>query len=359
MQAGIAGIPNAGKTTLFNALTRASAECATYRFTTVEPNIGVVHVHDKRLDKIAEVLNPQKVIYASIKFTDVAGLIEGASKGEGLGNKFLSEIRNVDVIVHALRGFELETEGPPEPIKDAEIVTSEFILSDLELVERRIEKISKKAAHGDKQKEEELKNLLLVKDRLSSGKPLRLMNTDKLHAGKSFFENLITSKPVLFVLNVSELNSGKLEALKKKVTEYAKKQKGEFLVSAAKTELELSSINDEKERTELSEAFGIKESTVKKVARAAYQLTGQISFFTVVSNICQAWEIKKDSTALEAASKIHSDIAKGFIKAEVVNWKDLITTGSWQDAREKGKLAIEGKNYIVQDGDVLKIKFSD
>ncbi len=358
LQAGIAGVPNAGKTTLFNALTGAHARCNAYRFTTVDPNIGIAHIQDERLFKVAEVEHAEKVVPATIKFVDVAGLIEGASKGEGLGNQFLSAIRGVDVIVHTLRGFYLETEGEPVPIRDAQTVIIEFILSDLEIIERRLEKVKKRVRAGDKDEIQELNALEEAKAWLESFKPLYLLEESEYQLKKIFFNDLITAKPALFVLNVEDPASEKSKELFFEVENLAREHHAAALLSAAKTEMELKEIEDETERKELAESFGISEFTVKAVAREAYRLSGLISFFTTESKECRAWELKKGATAVDAAARVHTDMAKGFIKAEVVFWEDLVNAGSRVVAREQGKVLIEGREYIVNDGDVITFKFT-
>lgn len=358
MLAGIAGLPNSGKTTLFNALTGSSATCATYRFTTIEPNIGVAVVPDSRLYQVAEVEHAEKVIPSTIKFIDVAGLIEGASKGEGLGNQFLAEIRNVDVVVHVLRGFDLISEEPPSPVQDAEIVTSEFIYSDIEILERRIDRIHKKAKSGDEQSRIELEHLLEAREWLKLGRPIRSADKNSHFLQSNIVGDLITGKPVLYVLSVEDLTSDKTLKMLSAVKRFATQQKAPVLLSAALAEVELSHIEDPAEKKEFAEIFGIESSTVSEIARKAYDLAQLISFFTTKSKECRAWEIKEGTTAVEAANKIHTDMAKGFIKAEVVFWQDLVSAGSWAIAREKGKVLLEGREYKVRDGDVITFKFS-
>lgn len=358
MQAGIAGVPNAGKTTLFNTLTGAHARCDAYRFTTVDPNIGIAHVPDERLLRVAEVEHAEKVVPATIKFVDVAGLIEGASKGEGLGNQFLSAIRGVDVIVHTLRGFYLETEGDPVPLKDAQTVIIEFILSDLEIIERRLEKVRKRVRTGNKEEVQELNALEKAKAWLENFKPLYLLEKSERELKKTFFDDLITAKPALFVLNVEDPTTEKSRELFSEVENLAREHHAAALVSAAKTEMELNEIEDGTERRELAESFGISEFTVSTVAREAYRLSGLISFFTTKSKECRAWEIKREATAVDAAARVHTDMAKGFIKAEVVFWEDLVNAGSRAVAREQGKVLLEGREYIIQDGDVVTFKFT-
>lgn len=357
IEVGIAGLPNAGKSTLFNALTRGNAACASYRFTTIKPNIGIAEIPDERLHKIAEVENPEKIIPAAIKFYDIAGLIEGAHKGEGLGNQFLSEIRTCDVICHCLRGFYLESEPEPDPVRDAQIVKLEFIYSDLEIVERRIEKIKKKAQSGDKEAKEELQTLEKCVETLDKLQPLNTLSSDELINVKKYLPDLITLKPVLYVLNVDDPLSEKSRNLFSSLSEMASKEGAKSLMVAAKLQLELEEIEDEETKKEFACEFNLHENAVSKVARECYELGNLITFFTTANKICQAWEIKENSTVIQAAEKIHTDIAKGFIKAEIVFWKDLVDFGSWQKAREAGRVLIEGKDYIVKDGDVILFKF--
>ncbi|MCX7831810.1 MAG: redox-regulated ATPase YchF [Actinobacteria bacterium] len=358
IEVGIAGLPNAGKSTLFNALTKANASCAPYRFTTIKPNVGVAEIKDERLNLIAKVENSEKIIPAAIKFYDIAGLIEGAHKGEGLGNQFLSEIRTCDVICHCIRGFNLNSEPEPDIRKDADTVNIEFIYSDMELVQRRIEKIRKKAESGDRQSREELSVLSYALSELNNLVPLRKLDYKEVEKIKSYLPDLITLKPVLYVLNVEDPKSQFSNMLFEELKKLAAEEGAEAMMVAAKLQLELEEINDDDIRSDFAEEFGLYENAVSKVATACYKLGHLITFFTTANKICQAWELKENSNILLAAEKIHSDIAKGFIKAEIVNWNDLVTYGSFQAAREAGKVFIEGRDYIVQDGDVIFFKFN-
>lgn len=358
IEVGIAGLPNAGKSTLFNALTKAGAQCAPYRFTTIKPNIGVAEVPDLRLEKIAEVEKPEKVIPASIKFYDIAGLIKNAHKGEGLGNQFLSEIRTCDVVCHCVRGFNLPSEPEPDVELDVETVNVEFIYSDAELISRRIEKIKKKAESGDAASREELQVLEKALQHLNNFNPLRTLPFEEKNRLISYLPDLITLKPILYVLNVDDPKSEGSLILFEKLKKMARKENAEALMVAAKLQLEIDEIEDEELKKEIAKEYGVHENAVSEVASACYKLGKLITFFTTANKICQAWEIKENSTVIQAAERIHSDFAKGFVKAEIVYWEDLVRYGSLQAAREAGKVFIEGKEYIVKDGDVILFKIN-
>lgn len=357
IEVGIAGLPNAGKSTLFNALTNARAQCAPYRFTTIKPNVGVAEIPDRRLFEIAKVEKPEKVMPATIKFYDIAGLIEGAHKGEGLGNQFLSEIRTCDVICHCVRGFVLEGEPEPDPKRDVETVKVEFIFSDIELIERRMEKIRKIAQSGDKTASEEYSVLKNAIDILNSFKLLRQAPEELVLRLKQFMPELITLKPVLYVLNVDDPQSRDSTMLFETVKALAAEENADAVMVAAALENELNDIEDEEIKKQLMKEYGLDKNTVSQVAASCYRLGDLITFFTTANQICQAWELKRGSTVIAAAAKVHSDIAEGFIKAEIVNWKDLVEYGSFQNAREAGKVLIEGRDYKVRDGDVILFRF--
>lgn len=358
IEVGIAGLPNAGKSTLFNTLTGACAQCAPYRFTTIKPNIGIAEIRDERLEKLAEVLRPERVIPATIKFFDIAGLVKGAHKGEGLGNQFLSEIRTCDVICHCIRGFRLEGEPEPDVKRDTEIINLEFVFSDAELIERRMEKIKKKAESGDAAAREEYEVLKRAMEHLSELKPLRLLSEEERKRVKSYMPDLITIKPLLYVLNVDDpLSQNSLEMLET-LRQIAESENAEALMVAARLQMEIEEIEDEEERMMMAEELGLLKNAVSEVAKACYRLGNLITFFTTASNICQAWELRKGSTVLEAAGRIHTDFARNFVKAEIVFWQDLVTCGSIQAAREAGRVSVEGKEYVVRDGDVIYFKIS-
>ena len=364
MKLGIVGLPNVGKSTLFNAITKAGAESANYPFCTIEPNVGVVSVPDKRLDVLEKMYNSKKKVYTAIEFYDIAGLVKGASKGEGLGNKFLSHIREVEAIVHVVRCFEddniVHVDGSVDPIRDIETINLELIFSDLEVMDRRIEKVSKLAKSGDKESKAEYEVMLKVKNHLEAGKPVRTLdlNEDESTLVKSFF--LLTTKPVLYVANISEddLTSGNLENdFVKKVKKYAKGEGSEAVIISAKIEEELSSLEDD-ERLEMLKEYGLSEAGLDKLINASYKLLGLMSFLTAGEKEVRAWTIKQGTKAPEAAGKIHTDIQKGFIRAKIVSYDKLIECGSEASAKEKGFYRLEGKDYIMQDGDVVNFRFN-
>jgi GTP-binding protein YchF len=363
MKIGIVGLPNVGKSTLFNAITKAGAECANYPFCTIEPNVGVVAVPDERLKKLAEMENPEKVTHATIEFVDIAGLVKGASRGEGLGNKFLSHIREVDAIAHVVRCFEdpnvVHVDGNIDPIRDIETINIELIFSDLELLERRIERVQKQSKSGEKQYLAELSLLERVKKGLEENKPVHSMefSEDEKQILKNVF--LLTSKPVIYVANVSEddLLAGGENQYVKKLQEYAKTEEAEVISISAKIEAELAELSEE-EKLELLAEYGLKEAGLDKLIKAGYKLLGLITFLTAGPKEVRAWTIEQGTKAPQAAGKIHSDFERGFIRAEVVHYDDLIACGSQLAVREKGLLRSEGKEYVMKDGDVVVFRFN-
>jgi ribosome-binding ATPase len=364
MKLGIVGLPNVGKSTLFNAITQAGAESANYPFCTIEPNIGVVSVPDKRLDVLEKMYNSRKKVHASIEFYDIAGLVKGASKGEGLGNKFLSHIREVASIVHVVRAFEddnvVHVDGSVDPIRDIEVINLELIFSDIEVLDRRIEKFVKLARSGDKKAKDEVEFMERLKAHLESGKPSRTlpMSEDEHQLLDGYF--LLTSKPVLYAANISEddLMTGNIEnSYVKKIKDYASQEDSEVIVVCAKLEEELSSL-DEEEKMELLSEYGLEETGLDKLIHASYKLLGLMSFLTAGVQEVRAWTIPIGTKAPQAAGKIHSDIERGFIRAEIITYDKLIECGSEVAAKEKGYYRLEGKEYIMQDGDVVLFRFN-
>ena len=364
MKLGIVGLPNVGKSTLFNSLTKAGAESANYPFCTIDPNIGIVPVPDERLKKLGELYHSKKVTPAVIEFVDIAGLVKGASKGEGLGNQFLSNIREVDAIVHVVRCFEdtnvVHVDGSIDPLRDIETINLELIFSDIEILERRIAKTSK-AARMDKEQARELDLQERMKAHLESGKLAKSFETDDEDELAWLAEyNLLTYKPVIFAANVGEedlADDGANNAGVQAVRKFAAENGSEVFVICAQIEQEIAELDDD-EKAMFLEDLGLKESGLEKLIAASYRLLGLMSFLTSGEDETRAWTIKVGTKAPQAAGKIHSDFERGFIKAEVINYQDLLDQGSIAAAKEKGLVRIEGKEYVVKDGDVILFRFN-
>ena len=363
LTAGIVGLPNVGKSTLFNAITKAGAEMANYPFATIDPNVGMVEVPDKRLDRIQEIIPAKKVVPTTFEFTDIAGIVKGASKGEGLGNKFLENIRQVDAIVHVVRAFDddniTHVTGKVDPQDDIETINLELSLADLEAVDKRLAKVQRAAKGSEKEAKAELAVLQKIKPALEAGKPVRSLefNEDDQQIVKGLF--LLTSKPVLYVANIAEDDMADPENSKyfQVVADYAKQEGAQAIGVAAETEEEIAELDDD-DKADFLAAEGVEEPGLNKLIRASYKLLGLETFFTAGGKETRAWTFKRGTKAPQAAGIIHSDFERGFIRAEVMSYDALDEAGSEAKVKENGKLRLEGKDYVMQDGDIVEFRFN-
>jgi GTP-binding protein YchF len=363
LKCGIVGLPNVGKSTLFNCISSGKAQSANFPFCTIEPNLGSTNVPDKRLEKLAEICKPQRVIPATVDIVDIAGLVKGASKGEGLGNQFLANIRETDAILHVLRCFEdgnvVHVDGSVDPVRDKEVVDTELQIKDLETIESRISKTQKQATTGgDKEAKKLLELLLRYKAALEQGKSCRTVELTDEEVSLAHDLFLLTNKPVMYVCNVDDASAVNGNHYVDAVREAVKDENAEIMIISAKTESEIAEMDSYEDRQMFLDELGLKESGVSRLIKSAYHLLGLQTFFTAGADECRAWTIHKGDKAPKAAGVIHTDFEKGFIRAEVIKYEDFVNYGSEAAVRSAGKLATEGKDYVVQDGDIMHFHFN-